>query len=225
MSEAEPIVKLDDSDKLLVRLLNLGNSLKPADDENYLFFEIVRELVDATLTNYGQLRLGYTESNYPLLAWACRNLLELAIFTKYVLISRDNARRFGDDRLIDGCDIITSLIALEHHYEPLTQTTLLDDALTRMQAQMVTEGVTAKKHLETRKLADVVGLANEYKYINPICSKLVHPTGWSVLAMNKGTNSFSQSREILFSLGVGNLSHVYLAVHEHNARQGMVPNP
>jgi hypothetical protein len=36
-------------------------------------------------------------------------LLELAILTKYVLISEANARRFADDRLIDGCEIITSL--------------------------------------------------------------------------------------------------------------------
>jgi hypothetical protein len=55
---------------------------------------------------YQQLRMGYNENNFPLMAWTCRNLLELAIFTKYVLVSEANARRFADNRLIDGCDII-----------------------------------------------------------------------------------------------------------------------
>ena len=47
----EPIIQLADSDKLFIKLRALGNSLKPYDDENYTFFEAVRELLDAALTN------------------------------------------------------------------------------------------------------------------------------------------------------------------------------
>ena len=53
--------------------------------------------------------------------------------------------------------------------------------------------------------------------------KLVHPTAWSVLAMNKGENSFSQSRQIFFSAGVRQGCDLYLAIQEHNAEHGMKP--
>jgi hypothetical protein len=177
------------------------------------------------MTNYRQLRMGYNEGNFPLSAWACRNLLELAIFTRYVLISEANARRFADDRLIDGCEIITSLRTLEHHIAPNSDTPWLDDALARMQAQMVAEGVTAKRYLATAELAGIVGMKEDYACMNKVCSKLVHPTAWSVLAMNKGENSFSQAREIFFIAGVQYGCDLYLAIQAHNATHGMKPKP
>ena len=232
MSENEQIVTIEDSEKLSFRLWKLGNILKPIDDENvnYFFFEVIRELIDAALTNYGHLKRAYLESKsstgiYPYLAWASRNLLELSIFTKYVLTSASNSRRFGEDRLVDGCEIIKSLIDLEHFYDPQCKTDLLDEALSRMEAQMVVEGVKAKKHIDIKQIVEAVEMKEEYKCMNRFCSKLVHPSAWSVLAMNKGTNSFAQSRDILFGTGVGYLSEIYLAVESHNDRQQMRPNP
>lgn len=108
MTQTKPLIKVEDGDGLATKLLQLSNELKPIDDENF-FFEIVRELVDAALTNYRHLRQRFVESNYPSLAWACRNLLELTIFLKYVLASASNARRFGDDRLVDRVEMITSV--------------------------------------------------------------------------------------------------------------------
>jgi hypothetical protein len=46
------VARVEDGDELCAKLLALGNQLKPVDDENFFFFEIVRELVDAVLTNY-----------------------------------------------------------------------------------------------------------------------------------------------------------------------------
>lgn len=75
MSTNNPTIRVDAGDELAAKLLEIGNAFKPVDDENYYFFEVVRELVDASLTNYQALRRGFVESDYPLLAWACRNLL------------------------------------------------------------------------------------------------------------------------------------------------------
>jgi hypothetical protein len=129
MSHDELMVELKLSETAFAQFREFGNSLRPVDETNGWFFQIVFELMDATLSNYQQLRVGYIEDNSQLLAWACRNLLELAIFTKYVLISEANARRFADDRLIDGCDIITSLKTLELHIDAQSDTKLLDHAL------------------------------------------------------------------------------------------------
>jgi hypothetical protein len=224
MDDEKLAMRVKDGDELAAKLLEVGNSLKPIDDDNYFFFEIVRELVDAGLTNYQELRRGFLESNYPLLAWACRNLLELTIFLKFALLSGDNARRFGDDRLVDGSELVRALRDLELHYDPKASTVVLDDALREMQTQMTAENVTANKHLEVRKLAETVGLKEDYASVNRVCSKLVHPTSWSVLAMNKGRNSFPDARELLFLYGVGYLAQITIATREHNTKQRMRPN-
>jgi len=99
MSTPQLPVPLNEADAIAQKLLAVGNSLKPVDDTHYYFFEIVRELLDAAIKNFSELRRGNVTGNLNLIAWASRNLLELTVFTKYVLRSAANARRFADDRL------------------------------------------------------------------------------------------------------------------------------
>lgn len=152
-------------------------------------------------------------------------MLELVVFTKYVLASEANARRFAQDRLIDGCDIITSLRALELHINPESDTSLLDNALKRMRAQMTLECVTAEKFLNTGSIASIVGMKKDFDCMNRVCSKLVHPTAWSVLAVNKGENAFTQARRILFQAGAMYGCDLYASIQDHHTSQGMKPKP
>jgi hypothetical protein len=216
-------ITLTNADKLGEKLLALGNSLKPVDDANYHFFEIVRDLVDATIKNFNELRRGYVTGNLNLIAWASRNLLELSIFTKYVLNSGENARRFADDRLVDGCELLIALRDLEHYHDPNTPTPGLDDALRRMEAQKAAENVTARRHLETSALAKEVGMEQEFRSMNRVSSKLVHPTAWSMLAENAGRSSFPEAKPLLFATGIGYISQIYLDVEAHNKAHGMLP--
>lgn len=225
MSNDLPPKQLADSHAVFGKLRVLGMSLSPVDDKTAWFYQIVFELVDSAMTNYNQLRKAYDTHNEPSLAWACRNLLELTVFTKFVLISEANARRFADDRLIDGCDIIKCLKTLELHINPQSDTTPLDQALTLMQTQMAAEAVTATRFLATSSLADKVGMKIEFDCMNRVCSKLVHPTAWSLLSVNKGMNAFAQSRPILFSCGIQYGCEMYLAMTEHNQTYGMKPKP
>jgi hypothetical protein len=225
MSNDVPPEQLAASHAAFGKLKEFGESLKPIDKQTTWFWQILFELIDSAMTNYNQLRKAYDADDAPLLAWACRNLLELVVFTKYVLISEADARRFASDRLIDGCDIIRCLKTLELHINPQSDTTLLDDALTRMQAQMAAEAVTASRYLATSALADKVGMKTEFDCMNRVCSKLVHPTAWSIISVNKGENAFSQSRPILFTSGVQYGCELYLAIKEHNQIHGMKPKP
>jgi hypothetical protein len=222
---SEPSIYLQNGDDLARRFLAFANTLRPVDVENGYFCQIVIELLDASLTNYRQLRQGYVDDNYPLLAWACRNLLELTIFLKYVLISEANARRFGDDRLIDGVEIFTALRDLELHYDPTTTTLPLDDAIAQMRAQMAAENVTESGHLSVGRLVDQVGMGQEFRTMNRVSSKLVHPTAWSILAVNPETNSFPDAKGIMFLSGVGYMAGMLIASREHNNERGMRPNP
>ena len=94
-----------------------------------------------------------------------------------------------------------------------------------MQAQKAAEGVTAKRFLATRDLADTVGMKEDFACMNLVCSKLVHPTAWSILAMNKGENSFPESRQIFLTAGVGYGCDLYLEIKAYNEAYGMRPKP
>ena len=61
-------------------------------------------LLIAVSREYEQLKAGH-EKYTGLAAWACRNLLELDIFTKWVLQSPANAKRFVADVAIDGTEL------------------------------------------------------------------------------------------------------------------------
>lgn len=225
MSTPQLVVPLSDADTLAQKLLAVGNSLKPVDDANYYFFEIVRELVDAAIKNFNELRRGYVTGNLNLIAWASRNLLELTVFTKYVLKSGANARRFGDDRLVDGCELIIALRDLERYHDPSAPTPGLDDALKRMEDEKVAENVNATRHLETIALAREVGLEQEFRSMNRVSSKLVHPTAWSTLAENAGRSSYPEAKDLLFAAGIVYISQIYTEVRDYYNARGMMPLP
>jgi len=170
--------------------------------------------VDAAIKNFNELRRGYVAGNLNLIAWASRNLLELTVFMRYVLKSGANARRFGDDRLIDGCELIIALRDLERFYDPNAPTPGLDDALQRMKDQMIAESVIATRHLETSALAREVGMEQEFRSMNRVSSKLVHPTAWSTLAENAGRSSYPEAKDLLFGTGIA-----YLSQNRHGSQR------
>ena len=50
-------------------------------------------------------------------------------------------------------------------------------------------------------MSEEVGLKLEYQHLNKVCSELVHPTAWSLLAMND-EGEYAAFRPILLQSGV-----------------------
>ena len=71
------------------------------------FRDLLAALLEGAPSGYRLLKLGLRHST-SLLAWAGRNLLELNIYTQYVLQSESNARRFAENRVADGIDTFDS---------------------------------------------------------------------------------------------------------------------
>lgn len=120
-------------------------ALEPTDEDTGRFYHIVIALSRATKVNYATLRKAFEDDEQTLMAWSCRNLLELAIFTRFVLRSKRNADEFADDRLIDGRDIGVALRTLEQHYAPTVTTSALDAVIAAFSKQMSDEGITRLK--------------------------------------------------------------------------------
>jgi hypothetical protein len=217
------MVSVLEGNKVAERFGRLANGLKPADVQSGWFYHLIIDLMKATLSAYEQLVAYYNANNYKLLAGACRNLLELAVFTKYVLLSEASARRFCEDRLIDGYEIFEALKNLELHYDANANTTALDDAMLTMKATMAEEKVTARSHLNLRDLLVQVEMKEEYDTLNRVCSKLVHVCAWSVMAVNEEVNSFPYVKEILFGTGTMFVGVAHIAIKEYNAAHGLKP--
>jgi hypothetical protein len=150
--------------------------------------------------------------------------LELNIFTQYSLASEANARRFIGDRLIDGIGIFQSFKEWQLSLTPGVATQELDETLRKAQEQMTMEGITAARYLSTRDLAITLGMADEYVCMNKVCSKLVHPTAWSVLAMSD-EGELGLLREILFNTGTRYGLQIGEKVKEHVEKHGLKPIP
>jgi hypothetical protein len=157
-------------------------------------------LMNALLTEFQKLKAGFTK-NTGMLAWACRNILELNIFIQYVLCSKSNLKRFLGDRLIDGIEIFETFKAWQLFYEPGALTPEIDETLRLARVRKDMEGLVEAKPLRAFPMSEEVGLALEYQHLNKVCSKLIHPTAWSLLAMND-EGEYAAFRPILLQSSV-----------------------
>ena len=90
------------------------NSLPiPTDEATGNFYHITTAIGRVSMKNYATLRQAFHDDCHDLLAWSCRNLLELDILTKYALMSKTNADEFAAHRLIDGLEIAEHLREFE----------------------------------------------------------------------------------------------------------------
>jgi len=203
------------------RIKQLAVSIDEGETDAEWFVSLLFCLLSSCLREYKHLKIGY-EKYTGLGAWACRNLLELNIFTQYVLLSERNARRFIGDRLIDGTDIFESSRDWLLNLNPEAQTPELDETIRKTRELMEAERIEGVGHLRTRALAAEMGMIDDYRYMNKLCSKLVHPTAWSVLAMND-EGELAQIKVILFNQGVRYGLEMGDAIREHIDRHGLKP--
>jgi hypothetical protein len=175
---------------------------------------LISVLLLAVSREYEQLRSGYTKYT-RLAAWACRNLLELAIFTKWVLQSPANAKRFSADVAIDGTELFEAMKAWLLHYDPGVGTNELDETIRLGHKRRKSEGTTGEKHIEVRDLADAVGMTVDYKRTMKLCSKLLHPTAWSLISMREEGGEYAAFRVILFQSGSRFGLDAYNIIKEH----------
>lgn len=194
-----------------------GEALEP------WFPNLLVTVINSTLREYQHSKIGL-QKHTPMLAWACRNLLELDVLTKYVLKSEANARRFIAHRLIDGVEIFKYAKAYQLFHEPESTTPAIDETIRMAEEQKALEGISETKFLNVAKIAGEIGMAEEYTYLNKVASKLVHPTAWSVLAMND-EGEFAFFKSIFFFTAARYVSEIHEAIKGHVDAHGLKPAP
>ena len=71
-------------------------------------------------------------------------------------------------------------------------------------------------------LARVVGMEDEYRHMNKVTSKLVHPTAFSVLAF-ADEGELRELKPIMFNVGNRYALEVYGEIKAHVDKSGMEP--
>src|SRR5579862_4840751 len=77
------------------------------DQDTIWFVNVLTALLRGLIVECEQLNLGYKQSA-RLMAWACRNLMEISIYTEYALKSEENAHELIEDMLMDTLEVFTS---------------------------------------------------------------------------------------------------------------------
>jgi len=156
-SRAETLTKLELqlADTAFRPIRDLRTELEQSDTEARWYRDLLLCLVNSTLREHLNLKIGYQRST-AFLSWACRNLLELSILAKYASLSEKNAKRFVVDRIIDGIELFESFEAWYAYVDPQRQPPELDQILARLTAQKAGAGITATKVLRVEELAKSV---------------------------------------------------------------------
>jgi hypothetical protein len=210
------------ADTVAAELRRFGIQVQEGDAPEPWFPNLLIKLMNSTLLEYKHAKVGL-EKHTPFLAWACRNLLELDVLTEYMLKSEANARRFIAHRLIDGIEISKYAKTYQLFHEPGSTTPAIDETIKTAEEQKQFEGIVETKFLNVVEIAGQVGMSEEYSYMNKVTSKLVHPTAWSVLAMND-EGEFAFFKNIFFFASVRYVSETHEAVKRHVGICGLKPN-
>jgi hypothetical protein len=184
-------------------------------------FHVLTSLAIAARANLVELLRAYYAGDQPGTASACRNLLEVCIFTKYVLRSRADLREFAADRLIDGLQLAKGLKSIEEHLNPGAETSIVDKLIGVFEAQLLSENIHRPNYLRMDKLADGVGMKTQYLTLNQVCSKFVHPTSWSLLTADRSLERFPFACELFLGQGSMLFSEIFAAMKAHLDASGL----
>jgi hypothetical protein len=206
------------------------------------FASLVVCLLNKMIDELESLRAGVQDASASRIAWASRNILELTIHVKFVLLDASHAKEYVNDMWIDGIQIFESYLSwapvltnkLNNELKnaglpesPPPSMSALEETIARFKTLKTEAGVTKSTYLHSQQMANEVGMSEEYKHLNKIASKLVHPTAYSVLASPVGVEveAIEGMCAMLSDSGVGFAAEAVVFIDGHVAEFGLEPRP
>jgi hypothetical protein len=141
--------------------------------------EQLRNFLNSLIRNVRELESAIADKQLPRIAWASRNLLELAVWAQYCNSSSERAERFcvdiardflGLSKALKGCYLGQYL-----DFRDLDQFAVELKNLAKQ--ELGTE--IDEDYERVSKAAKDVGCAR-FPVVNKLCSKFAHPTAWLV---------------------------------------------
>ena len=184
-------------------------------------------LIHETLKMQFHLKRAYSELELNYLAWAARNLLELRVWSSYVVRSEQDAWRFHQDQFIDGVTAIRSMTKAADKIERAVDAEFLRSCAaglrTKLEPLCANAGVNETSgYLSPKLIAKEVGLDGEFEVHNTITSKLLHATGFSVLVAQDDISK-SQTTDSCFVYAASNALTILDLLNSHLKALGLPP--
>lgn len=180
------------------------------------FPQLLVGLLNATLREFQHLKLGLRHST-PMVGWACRNLLDLHIFTRYALASEGNARRLAGERIPAAIELMDSYQSWLARNDPALLPHGLEETIHDWTERRADAGLDDAPPLKLKRLSADAGLADEYANMARLAAALSQPNAFSILPEGGG-DSISGMRPMLFRAGAGHGLEVLRLIKEHLAR-------
>jgi hypothetical protein len=153
---------------------------------------------------YKPLLASYDEKNIRASAWLARNLLELNIWLTYCVKSRDDAKRFYDDKARDMFDFLNHMEVLMKLPDraDLSMADLIDGTRKRILDWAETDGCEDidETYQRVHTAAQELGLGAFFRSMNKMLSKFAHPTAMMVFSY---PDEASRAQGCAFFLAVG----------------------
>ncbi|MGD0733127.1 MAG: hypothetical protein ABR956_17825 [Terracidiphilus sp.] len=180
LSPVDPRITIAEKNVVILEeWLSHIEQLAPASNESWLLISLLKSARRA----YHHLRNGWQcDSTYT--AWACRNLLELRVFAKYIAASPENRKRFVCDLIVDSEEKSEALKNLAFRVTPELSLNYDDPHPGIHRAMRDDLSFQGGKYLSATQLAPQLGLEADFRFTHKMCSKLVHPTAQSILSID-----------------------------------------
>lgn len=130
------------------------------------------------------------DQGLDLIAWSTRNAFELNLLVRFVLIDRENARRFLAESARDEQQVLEGFLSLSNA-SSVEARQVVEQRIAQIDEIAEKHGVQLSKPMQTAKLAEIVGCSEEYAAMFKFMSKYVHPSSWLVNRPSSETQNFS----------------------------------
>jgi hypothetical protein len=142
------------------------------------FQNILLGLASECQLNAFEVLEGDSRRQITRVAWGARNLLELQLWTLWVVRSPQNARRFHEDMICDFREMIDQLNGAPNSAAAIKKAKgSINELLPLLKATNVNS-----KHLVIAEVAKELGGQKRFELVNKYLSKFVHPTSLSIHA-------------------------------------------
>jgi hypothetical protein len=180
-------------------LLLFTSTLNSVEGVDYWIVQVPLGILHEVWRTEVQLTLAIRQENIPKLAFLCRSALELHIWARYVMSTPNAAKRFHEDAYVDALEMLKLMDKAFKHtpaeIHPIIKSQLdplipqFEEVLIRDKVGNSIDQLRNMKHLYVGEIAKAVGYTAIYEIWNPVLSKLVHATAYSVLIAGNDMNN------------------------------------
>jgi hypothetical protein len=209
-------------DAMLQKTKELMTRLENTPSQTQWFKDLLIGILMATIREIEHLQLGFKHST-PMVSWACRNALELRIITDFVLSKVENAADFSNDALIDGVEMFSAIgewMRLHAPDRPIPEPVL--QTIANLKQAIAQQNIKRTGHLQMASMTKDGAYVEERKHMNRVTSKLVHPTGFSIMTdFDKDELGFLKPE--LHDNGFYYVLQIYNAITNYVGKYGLEP--